>query len=53
MSNDRSSVQRLKHFKEQFAKVFGRLLLRLERSSRPGKSLRGDGLEMASVPPLK
>lgn len=38
-------MQRLKHFEEQFAKVFGRLFHRLERPGRPDKSLRGDSIE--------
>ena len=42
LGDDRSSVQRLHYLEEQFPKVSGGLLLRLERPGDAGQRLLGD-----------
>src|SRR5208337_200310 len=42
LGDDRSSVQRLHYLEEQFGKVSGGLLLRLERPGDAGQGLLGD-----------
>ena len=42
LGDDRSSVQRLHYLEEQFRKVSGGLLLRLERPGDAGQGLLGD-----------